>query len=160
MSTTERKSDEVLDRLVLDIKAFVLLQDSERSLRAKVQERLVDSHDEQVKQFVDSMRTGRRSGVGQLVIVGIGELVLASILVLAGTVTLIPTMLGFSTPQDLISYFSSQILSPLANSPVSQYASAIEFLVGAFLLLAAFYTLRQAAVSFKGVGLSVKPSDE
>ncbi len=158
--STDRRREEVLDRLILDIKAFVLLQGTDRALQSRVQERLLDSHDEEVRQFVESVQAGRKRGVGQLLVIGLGELVFASVLVLVGTVTLVPTMVGLHSPQDLIVYFSSQILPPLQNSPISQYASAVEFLVGALLLLAAFFTLRQAALNFRGMGLSAGQSGE
>ena len=160
MSDSEGTSEEQLDHLLLDIKAFVLLQGSESSLKTKVQERLVNSHDEQVRQFVKSTQYDRNRGFAEQVLVGLGELVLASILVVAGTIALIPTMVGIETPQQLLSYFSTALIRPLINSPFSQYVSAIEFVIGAFLLLAAFYTLRQASVSLRDVGLSVNPSDE
>jgi hypothetical protein len=160
LTTTEKRSDEVLDKLILDIKAFVLLEGSEGALQNSVRERVLESHDEQVRQFVGAVQSGRKRGNAQLVVIGLGELVLASILILVGTVALVPNVVGMNTPQELLSYFSTQILAPLANSPLSQYASAIEFLIGAFLLFAAFHTLRQAALSFKGMGLSVDTSDD
>ena len=158
--SAEKEPDEMLDRLVLDIKAFVLLQGDEAMLRRKVEGRLVESHDEEVRSFVQSIRAGRKPAVGQLIIVGVGELLVASLLVVTGTVILMPTLLGINSPQALLLYFSSQILSGMSDSPFSPYASALEFVVGAFILLAAFYTLRQAAVNLRELGLTVKISEE
>jgi len=160
LSSTEGRSDELLDKLILDVKTFVLLEGSDSALKERVKERLLDSSDDDLRRFVDSMQRERKRGTGQQMVVGIGELVLASILVLAGSVALIPTVVGINTPQGLLAYFSTLVVTPLANSPFAAYASAIEFLIGGFLLLAAFYTLRQAAQSLKVVGLTVGVSEE
>ena len=159
MSTNEKRTEEALEKLILDIKAFVLLQGSEGALQSKVWEQLAESHDEHVRQFIEAVQAGRRRRVGQLVVVGLGELVLASILVVAGTVALVPTVVGIGTPQQLLTYFGSQVLSSLVKSPLAPYAYTLEFLLGLFLLIAAFFTLRQAALSFKGMGLSIGASE-
>ena len=90
--------------------------------------------------------------------IALGELILASFLVVAGIFAFVPNLIGINTPQALI-YFIEQINTPLSRSPFYQYTSGIEFILGALLLLAAFYTLRQAALNLKEMGLSVRTSE-
>ncbi|MDA4124357.1 MAG: hypothetical protein OK438_02725 [Thaumarchaeota archaeon] len=159
MSADDEKAEELFDKLILDVKALVLLHGSDSDLRTKLQHELADSHDDSLKKFVESLQSGKRPGTGRLVVIAAGELILASLLVLAGTVTLIPVMAGITTPQGLISYFAGQVYSSLAGSPFYPYTGLIEFALGALLVLSAFYTLRQAALSLKEVGLTTKTGE-
>ncbi len=159
MSTSDEKIEELLHRIILDVKAFVLLQGSEVELKKTLHEELVDSHDEAVRKFVDSLQSRHKPETGKLLIIAVGELILSSLLVLAGTLSLIPVMVGITTPQGLIDYFSGQFYTTLGNSPFSQYTGLIEFAAGGLLILSAFYTLRQAALSLKEVGLAIKTGE-
>lgn len=159
MSASDEREEELLDKLILDIKALVLLHGSDVELKARLQRELAESHDESLKRFVESLQSGKRPGTGRLVVIAAGELILASLLVLAGTVTLIPVMAGITSPQGLVSYFSGQIYSSLASSPLYPYTGLIEFAAGALLVLSAFYTLRQAALSLKEMGLAIKAGE-
>jgi hypothetical protein len=140
MSAGGRKSEEDLDKLVLDIKGFVLLQESEEDLSAKVKQGLVDSVDVQVAQFVNAVRSGGEKGTRELTVIGLGELLLASIFVIAGTLILVPAMEGLNA--ELESQFSFSL-------PVSKFYAPIEFLIALFLMVSAFYTLRKAAEIFR-----------
>lgn len=159
MSSGDDISEELLDKLVLDIKALVLLQGSTGELKKNVQKELKDSHDEDVRKFVDSLQSGPRPEAAKLLVISVGELILSSLLVLAGTVALIPVMVGITTPQGLISYFANQFYGSLGSSPLGQYTGLIEFALGALLILAAFYTLRQAALSLKEAGIAIKSGE-
>ncbi len=159
MSGSDERIDELLERLVLDIKAFVLLQGSDDQLRTRLQRGLSESRDESLRRFVGSLQSRRRPGSGRLLAIAMGELILASLLVVAGTVALIPTTVGLSSPQGLVNYFAGQLYGSLANSPLYQYTGFIEFVLGALLILSAFYTLRQAALDLKEMGLSVKTGE-
>ncbi len=159
MSVGDERTEELLDRLTLDIKAFVLLHGSDSDLRAKLQRELADSHDESIRKFVESLQPDRRPGTGRLVVIAAGELILASLLVLAGTVTLVPVMAGITSPQGLINYFAGQVYNSLVSSPLYPYTGLIEFAAGALLILSAFYTLRQAALSLKEMGLTIKTGE-
>jgi hypothetical protein len=132
LSSSERVTDELLDRLILNIKSLMLLQGSEAELRAKLIVKLANSHDPSLRKFVDALQSGRlRHSVFPEVLIAVGELVFASLLVVAGTVVLVPTA---------------------SHTPLVTF---IEFVVGALLMLSAFYTLRQAALNLKEAGLTV-----
>ncbi len=159
MSASDEKAGELLDRLTLDIKALVLLHGSDSELKKRLQRELAESHDESVRSFVSSLQSGPKPGSGRLLAIAMGELILASLLVIAGTVALIPVTVGVTTPQGLVNYFVGQFYGSLANSPLYQYTGFIEFVLGALLILSAFYTLRQAAINLKEMGLSVKTGE-
>ena len=159
MSSSEKRNKELTDRLVLDIKALVLLQGSEGDLKTRLDRELVQSSDESVAKFVKALQKGEKPHSTGLILMALGELVLASLLVLSGTIVLVPTLIGINSPTDLLRYFAENTLNGLGNSPLGPYASLIAFILGAVLMLAAFYTLRQAALNLKETGLSIRPED-
>lgn len=159
MSSSERRSQELLEKLILDIKALVLLQPSDKALKEQIQAGIVRSNDESILKFVDSLQSVKKPGSSRLVVIALGELTFASLLVLVGAVALIPTVVGASTPADLVRYFADHLYGGIGNSPLSPYVSAIEFAIGAVLMLSAFYTLRQAAMNLKEAGLSIKSGE-
>lgn len=153
----EKRADDLLDRLVLEIKALVLLEASEANLKVRLKGRLVDTHDESLRRFVAALQTRKPRETGRLLAVALGELILASLLVLAGTVVLLPTVAGIDTPAGLVQYFSEKIAGAVEGSPFSAYVPLLEFVMGALLMVSAFYTLRQAAVNLKQAGLAIEP---
>lgn len=159
MSTTEKRTEELLERLVLEIKALVLLHGSDAELKERLRGKLVDSHDESIRRFVRAMQAVRPSETGRLLAMAAGELVLASLLVVAGTVVLLPTVVGINTPAGLIQYFAERVYGTVGASPLSQYVSFMEFALGAVLMLSAFYTLRQAALNLREAGLSIRSGE-
>ncbi len=159
MSSSEKRAEELLDQLTLDIKAFVLLQGSEGVLREKLQQKVVDSQDDSVRQFVSALQGEKKPKSTHLFLIALGELLLASLLVFAGAVALIPSAAGVNTPAALIQFFSEKAYGAIGSSPLSQYVSFVEFIVGAVLMLSALYTLRQAALNLKEMGLSVRSGE-
>jgi hypothetical protein len=159
LSSSEKKTEEFLDRLILDIKALVLLHGSEAELKDALERRLAGSQDESVRRFVGALQKGGRPRAGRLLGIALGELILASLLVLAGTVALVPTVVGINSPAALVQYFATTVLAGVAASPLAPYAGALEYAVGAVLILFAFYTLRQAALNLKEMGLTIEPGE-
>jgi len=155
LSESEKRTDDLVDRLVLDIKALVLLHGSESDLKDRLDRELVDSHDESVAKFVKALQKGEKPKSRGLVIMAAGELVLASLLVLAATVVLVPVFVGVSSPGAYLQYLLQDTYTGLGSTPLGQYVSLIEFALGAVLMLSAFYTLRQAAANFKESGLAI-----
>lgn len=159
LSNSEKKNEDLTDKLVLDIKALVLLHGSEAELKSRLDRKLGESTDESVVKFVKVLQKEEKPGSVGLMLMALGELVLASLLVLAGTIVLVPTFVGITSPTALMQYFTENVITGLGNSPLGQYVSLIEFALGAVLMLAAFYSLRQAALNLKETGLSVEPGD-
>jgi preprotein translocase subunit Sec61beta len=159
LSSGEKRSDDLVDKLVLDIKALALLSGSEADLKEKLRGKVVESHDESIEKFLKAVQKGPKPETGRLLAVAIGELVLASLLVLAGTLSLIPTVVGIDTPAGLVQYFAERTYGAIGFSPFGQYVSVVGFVLGALLILSAFYTLRQAAINLREAGLSVKTGE-
>ena len=157
MSSGEKRSNELLDRLILDIKAFVLLQGTDEELRAKVSRRIASSQDQSVVRFVESLQSGAPQSDLRQLAVAVGEMVMASILVLVGVVTIVPSAAGSDSVSALVHYFEQ--LGDLAGGAqqASPAVAFIEFALGALLLLSAFYSLRQAGLHLRRAGLGLKP---
>jgi hypothetical protein len=159
LSSSEKRTEELVDRLILDIKALELLHGSEADLKSRLDRELVGSHDESVIRFVKALQTGEKPHSRGLFLMALGELVLASLLVLAATIVLVPSLIGVSSASALLKYVIDNTIAGLWESPLGQYVTLIDFALGALLMLAAFYTLRQAALNLKETGLSIKPGD-
>ncbi len=159
MSTIEKQTEELLERLLLEIKAFSLLYGSDAELKARLEGKIIESHDESVRRFVSALQMERRAKTGRLLGIALGELLVASLLVVAGTVVLVPNIVGISTYAGLVQYFSERLSGPLAGSPLSPYLSLIEFGVGVILMLSAFFALREAALNLKQAGLAIRTGE-
>lgn len=159
MSSTERRTEELLDRLLLEIKAVVLLHGTDAELREKLEAKLLDSHDESLRRFVSVMQVKRNPETGRLLVMALGELILASILVVFGTVALVPAAVGISTPAGLVQYFMERVSGAVASSPLSPYITFVEFALGVVLMLSAFFSLRESALNLKAAGLAIKSGE-
>lgn len=149
----------MLDRLLLEAKGISLLLGSDAELREALASRLLESHDESVRRFVKAMQLKKPAETGRLIAIALGELVMASLLVVAGTVVLVPSVVGVNTYAGLVQYFSDRASSVLGSSPLSQYLPFIEFGVGVVLMLSAFFSLREAALNLRQAGLSVRTGE-
>jgi hypothetical protein len=156
LSSDDSKAEDMLDRLILEIKAVSLLYGSESELKAKLEDRITRSHDESLLRFVKALQTESAPRRGRLVAIALGELLMASILVVAGTVVLVPTVLGVNTLSGVVQYFAERVEATSASTPLSPYLSLFEFAVGVLLVLSAFFALREAATKLKEAGLSIK----
>ena len=159
MSSSEKRTEELLDKLILEIKALELLHGSDVELKARLEGRLVDSHDESVRKFVAALQAGAKPDTVRLMAIALGEMAFASLLILAGIVALVPTVIGINSPAGLVRYFAERAYGAIGASPLAQYVSFIEFAVGVLLMLSAFYTLRQAALNLKVAGLSIRSGE-
>ncbi len=159
MSSSEAKAEDLLDRLILEVKAISLLYSSDAELREKLGTRLTDSHDEGVRRFVRALQGEARMATGRLFVIAVGELVMASLLVVAGTIVLVPTVAGVNTLAGLAEYLAQRVGGSAVGSPLSPYISFIEFALGVMLVLSAFFALREAASNLKQVGLAVRSGE-
>jgi hypothetical protein len=159
LTTDETRTEDLLDRLILEIKAIALLYGSEVELREKLETRIIESHDESLRRFVKALHTERPGDTGRKLAIALGELIVASILVLAGAAVLVPTVSGVNTLASLVQYLAERTTGSVAGSPLSPYLSLMEFAVGVLLMLSAFFALREAALNLKQAGLSVKSGE-
>ncbi|MDG6900813.1 MAG: hypothetical protein JRM80_02470 [Nitrososphaerota archaeon] len=159
MTSDEARTEDLLDRLVLEIKAVALLHGSEEELRARLEDKITESHDESVRRFVKALQSERPEETRGRLALALGELLTAAILVVTGAVVLVPTVAGVNTLSSLVNYFAVRTTGPVGTSPLSPYLSFMEFAVGVVLLLSAFFALREAALNLKRAGLAVKSGE-
>ena len=159
MTADESGEEDLLDRLVLEIKAVSLLYGSEAELRDKLGSKVTESNDESIRRFVKALQTEGPVQTGRRLALALGELLTAAILVVAGAVVLVPTVVGVNTLSSLAQYFAERTSGAVGTSPLSPYLSFMEFGVGVVLLLAAFFSLREAALNLKQAGLAVKSGE-
>jgi hypothetical protein len=159
LTSDEAKTEDLLDRLTLDIKAMALLYQSEEELRERIDEKIIESRDENVRRFVRALHSkGPEETRGRLAL-AVGELLTAAILVVAGAVVLVPTVGGVGTLSSLVQYFAERTSGTVGTSPLSPYLTFMEFAVGVVLLLSAFFALREAALNLRRAGLAVKSGE-
>jgi len=159
LTADESGAEDLLDRLVLDIKAISLLYGSETELRDKLGSKVTESNDESIRRFVKALQTEGQVQTGRRLALALGELLTAAILVVAGAVVLVPTVVGVNTLSSLVQYFAERTSGAVGTSPLSPFLSFMEFGVGVVLLLAAFFSLREAALNLKQAGLAVKSGE-
>lgn len=156
MSKSEvHEANEIVDKLMLDIKALVLLSDNDEKLSQTVQENILGSHDEQVSKFVSFIRPNAKVGStrGQF-LSAVGELILASFLAIVGLSLLAPSLMGIQSPDQLLSYFTQVVDGISAASLSNPLIPFLDFLFALLLLVGSFYLLRQASLNLKQAGLS------
>jgi len=159
LAADESRTEELLDRLILEIKAVSLLYGSDAELRDRVESKITESNDESVRRFVKALQTEGPVQSGRKLALALGELLTAAILVTAGAVILVPTVVGVNTLASLVQYFAERTSGTVGTSPLSPYLSFMEFGVGVVLLLAAFFSLREAALNLKQAGLAVRSGE-
>jgi len=159
LTADESGAEDLLDRLVLEIKAISLLYGSEAELRDRLGSKVTESNDESIRRFVKALQTEGPVQTGRRLALALGELLTAAILVVAGAVVLVPTVVGLNTLSSLAQYFAERTSGAVGTSPLSPYLSFMEFGVGVVLLLAAFFSLREAALNLKQAGLAVKSGE-
>ncbi len=145
------------DQLILDIKALVLLSDSQQSLRKVVEDRLLASHDDELMKFTAVVRSRQKSTELGYFLMALGELILAAFLVITGLAIVAPSLLGLSSPTALTSYYGT-IISAISNSGLSSPALAlVNFVFAIALLLSGFYSLRASSSNLKEAGVVSGP---
>ena len=159
MTSDESRTEDLLDRLILEIKGISLLYGSEAELRDRLEEKFAESHDESVLKFVRALQMERPAETRGMLALALRELLTAALLTIAGAVVLVPTVVGVNTLASLVQYFAEKTSGTVGTSPLSPYLSFMEFAVGVVLLLSAFFALREAALNLKKAGLAVKSGE-
>ena len=144
-----------MDRLILDIKALVLLSDNTESLSNTIREKIIGSHDEHISKFVSVLQpyTKSQSKLGSF-LVALGELALAAFLSIVGLSLMAPSLMGFQTPSQLLAYFRDLLSSVSSGTLSNPLIPFLDFVFALVLLLGAFYMLRRASIDLKEANLS------
>jgi hypothetical protein len=146
-------ADEIMGRLLLDIKALMILGGTEESLSRIVEEKIALSRDNQIAGFVSIIQSkkARPEPVRVNILIALGEMVLASILAVVGLAILAPSVTGLSSPSQLLAYFSQALSAVSTKSIPSPIVPIGVFLLALVLLIGAFYNLRVAASNLKAL---------
>jgi hypothetical protein len=123
LTSEEARDEDLLDRLILEIKAIALLSGNESELRERLEGKIMESHDENIRKFVKALQNKRPAGTGKLLAIALGELLMASLLVVGGAIVLFPTVVGVNTLAGLVQYFAERTPGGLVGSPLSPYLS-------------------------------------
>ncbi len=151
--TARDAADEAIDRILLDIQLLGVHAGWGGPTARKVRERVLASHDENVKRFVGALEGQRSLRPWGQVLIGAGELVFGAFLTVAGLILVVPGILGFASRGEVARYLSDLSLGLASPALSDSVIVALGFGFALFLLLAALYTLRQAARNFRGSGL-------
>ena len=146
---------DLIDRLVLDIEAVMLLQQTDPGIAAEVKRRIFDSKDEQILEFKREIQAEKSVGTKGLFFVATGEIIFASMMMLIGLSLVAPSLLGFLTPKDLIMFFESVDASLIYSGLYLGLVVLVDFTIAVLIMVAAFYSLMQAAMHLKQSGLTV-----
>lgn len=160
MQSSEDPSEKIANQILLDIKAFMIIQESEVKAKHTIQRLILEAHDEYVNRFLRLAGGEKKSSKTSHIIVAVGELILSSFLILGGLVLLAPFIANLSTPSQLYGYLSQVLLYLTSNGPLFPSARIIGFSLAALLLVSAMYTLRMASSSIKEAGLLVHSGAE
>jgi ABC-type uncharacterized transport system YnjBCD permease subunit len=158
MSSDETAADEIISRLKLDIRGLDLLYESDVDLRPVLERSFLESQDAYVGRFMRLLQPRRPSEAEGNIPMALGELVLASFLTIVGLAAFVPVMMGLTTPQQWLSYFSSALSPSFTSGPLYFGVPLLDFVFAALLLLGAFYSLRRASKNLKRAGLVVESS--
>lgn len=146
-------AEESIDRILLEIKALSFLSASDEAMADRLRDRILASHDEDVKRFLSAVEPVRPSRAWGQILIGVGELVLAAFLTVMGILTIVPSILGLDSPGQVVRYFGD-VFTGISTAGLSDpVILSMSFAMAIFLLLSAFYTLRQAAPHLRRGGV-------
>lgn len=151
MATRTTATDEALSRILLDIKALMLLGGSEVTVATAVREKIALSHDEQISTFVSILAASSKKEDRALpqLFIALSEMILASFLAVIGLAILAPSIVGFGSQAELVAYFDEIISGISVHSLSNPIVPAAEFVIAVLLLVGAFYNLRISASSLR-----------
>lgn len=151
----QNQKDDIMNRLILDVKALVLLSENDDALLKAAQEEVINSHDEQVVKFMSLIQPAKKiESIRGKFITALGELILASFLTILGLSLLAPSLMGLRSPEQLRSYFSEVVNGITSSSLSNPLIPALDFIFALLLLLGSFYLLRHASTDLKDANLS------
>ena len=95
--------------------------------------------------FADLLQPKRRAGARGLLLISMGEIVLASFLTILGLAAFVPSLAGLVTPHQFLDYFSRVMAPSLNSGPLYAGAAVLDFVFASLIMVCALYTLRQAS---------------
>ncbi len=155
---TTEPADEALEHILLEIKLLGVRRGWSEPATRRLRERILESHDDDVKRFVSALARRRDARPWSLILMGAGELVLGAFLTVGGLILVVPGVLGFTSRGEVARYLSDLSLGLSSSALSDPLVIGLGFGFSLFLVLAALYTLRQASRDFRRAGLTALPS--
>jgi len=152
-ASTSDPADVAIDRIFLDIKDLGAREGWGEGITKRLRERLLASHDGDIKHFLSSLERHRSLWPWGQVLIGMGELVLAAFLTIGGLVLFVPAILGFTSRGQVARYVADLALGLSSPGMSDSLIVTLGFGFALFLILAALYTLRQASRNLRASGL-------
>ncbi len=150
-------SDEAIDRILLDIRILGARRGWSEATTRSLREKILASHDEDVKRFVAALERRRDVRPWGLILMGVGELVLGAFLTVGGLILVVPAILGFTSRGEVARYLSDLSLGLSSSALSDPLVIGLGFAFSLFLILAALYTLRQASRDFRRTAVVSPP---
>ncbi len=141
--------------MVLDVKALVLLSENDERFASVLRENILGSHDEDMGKFVSLIQPLKKSeSQGGRLVAAVGELILASFLIIFGLSLLAPSIMGLQSPHQLLTYFGQLVTGISSTSLSNPLVPILDFVFSFLLLLGSSSLLRHVSVDLKQAGLS------
>ncbi|MCL5438249.1 MAG: hypothetical protein M1148_03525 [Candidatus Thermoplasmatota archaeon] len=146
--------DNVLDQVILSIKGLMLLAPGTAGSSNMIRKKISESLDDDLRNFASLVSVKRSHKVGSMVLMAIGEIIIASFLILMGALLAIPPVLTGGSGG--LQSFLSATGTALSYSGSSVISSMVDFFLSIILLLSAFYSIREAARSLNEAGIRTR----
>ncbi len=146
----EDSLDPLIDNFEINVKALMLLSDKEDSIsRADIIRRIENSSSEEVREFIEIIRTARKGTDLEIIISTVGQFILSAFLFILGIILVIPTFSSGSNSDVFFGYYTGVLKFAQVKSGFFQMALFINFLLALLLLFAGFYSLRTARMNIR-----------
>lgn len=147
--------DVIVDKLLLDIKAMVLLSSTVQNSREIIRQRFRESPDDEVKTFVEIVASETKTRFMENFLIAAGEFVLSAFLLYFGLILSVPVFLYKGKSTLVLSYFQSLESSVFSSYGTYTAVIVVDLLLSALLLVSSFYALRMASREISRLGLHI-----
>ncbi|MDG6934320.1 MAG: hypothetical protein JRN68_06440 [Nitrososphaerota archaeon] len=158
MTKSDDVTETMVNQLLLDIKGFMIMQQSDSQAKLVLDRMVREAHDENVNRFIELVRKGRSFSRRGYVLIAVGEMILSALLIIGGLVLFAPAVAGLDVPAAVYDYFVHVLAYINGGGPLFLLTKVLEFVFAVVLLLSAVLTLRQASLAMKEAGLTIEPS--
>ncbi len=135
----------ILNSLELDMKALIQISDQKTEIsRADVMRKLENSDIDEVREFLNLVRDEKKGTDIGILVVTVGEFLLSAFLLILGILFVIPTFEGRGLTSYMLNYYGHLLSDVTQGGALVTLGILVNFLVAIVLLIASFYTLKNA----------------
>jgi hypothetical protein len=150
---TEKDLESYADRLILNIKALVLLKSSQSELQKIVEKKLLNSHDDDVREFLKLLKNSEKGR--SFIVSALGEIVLSCILVFVGVLLIMPVLVDINSVSAFASYLETLATLALSKPVLFPAFLFLDFTLSLVLIASAAALLRRVARELRQAGFEV-----